>query len=97
MSGTEAAPYGADEVASALRELGLLAAGEGAHIDPLSGGVSSDVFGVCTRRGGAFVVKRSIPKLRVRADWRAPVERDAVEVAWLKAVREVDPRLAPEV
>lgn len=97
MSGTDAAPYGADEVASALRELGLLAAGEGAHIDPLSGGVSSDVFGVCTRRGGAFVIKRSIPKLRVRADWRAPVERDAVEVAWLKAVREVDPRLAPEV
>jgi aminoglycoside phosphotransferase (APT) family kinase protein len=43
------------------------------------------------------VVKRSIPRLRVKADWRAPVTRDAVEIAWLETVRAVDPRLAPDV
>jgi aminoglycoside phosphotransferase (APT) family kinase protein len=88
---------GADGVAVALRELGLLNDGESAEVHPLSGGVSSDIFGVRTGLGRHFVAKRSIPKLRVAADWRAPVERAAVEVAWLRAVREVDPRLAPEV
>jgi aminoglycoside phosphotransferase (APT) family kinase protein len=97
VSGADAASHDADEVVCALRELGLLAAGEGARIEPLTGGVSSDVFAVHAGRGEPFVVKRSIPKLRVAADWRAPVQRDAVEVAWLRAVREVDPGLAPEV
>ncbi|HEY2481519.1 MAG TPA: aminoglycoside phosphotransferase family protein [Caulobacteraceae bacterium] len=85
------------EVIQALRELGLLAPGEGADVRPLTGGVSSDVFGVHTDRGRAMVVKRSIPKLRVTADWRAPVDRDGIEVAWLRAVREVNPRQVPEV
>ena len=97
MNGADAASHDADEVVCALCELGLLALGEGARIKSLTGGVSSDVFAVRTGRGHAFVVKRSISKLRVTADWRAPVDRDAVEVAWLKAVREVDPQLAPEV
>ena len=79
-----------------VRALGLLAPNETAECIPLSGGVSSDVFEV---RSGerAFVVKRSIPKLRVKADWRAPVARDAQEVAWLRTVRRIDPRLVPEV
>jgi 5-methylthioribose kinase len=47
--------------------------------------------------GARFVVKRSIARLRVAADWRAPVERDTAEVAWLRTVREVDARLVPEV
>jgi len=81
----------------ALRALGLLSAGERATTVPLSGGVSADVFAVRAASGEVFVVKRSIPRLRVAVDWRAPVTRDAVEVAWLRFVREVDPRLAPEV
>jgi aminoglycoside phosphotransferase (APT) family kinase protein len=81
----------------ALRELRLLATGEAARTFPLSGGVSSDVFGVRGAGGRAFVVKRSIPRLRVAADWRAPVERDANEVNWLRTVRGLDADLAPEV
>jgi len=80
----------------ALRARGLLAAGEAPEVFPLAGGVSSDICGVRTARG-AYAIKRSIPKLRVAADWRAPVDRDASEVRWLKFVRALDPRLAPEV
>jgi aminoglycoside phosphotransferase (APT) family kinase protein len=81
----------------ALRDLGLLASGEAATTFPLSGGVSSDVFGVRAADGRAFVVKRAIPRLRVVADWRAPVERDVGEVSWLRTVHALDARLAPEV
>jgi tRNA A-37 threonylcarbamoyl transferase component Bud32 len=59
--------------------------------------VSSDIHGVRTADGRTLVVKRSIPRLRVAADWRAPVERDAVEVSWLRTVRALDAALAPEV
>jgi aminoglycoside phosphotransferase (APT) family kinase protein len=59
--------------------------------------VSADVFKVETGDGRAFVVKRSIPRLRVAADWRAPISRDASEVAWLRAVHALEPGLVPEV
>jgi 5-methylthioribose kinase len=59
--------------------------------------VSSDVFKVETGAGRAFVVKRSIPRLKVAADWRAPVSRDANEVAWLRAIHDLEPGLVPEV
>jgi 5-methylthioribose kinase len=52
---------------------------------------------VRTAGGVDLVVKRSIPRLRVAADWRAPVTRDAGEVAWLTAVNEIEPGLVPEV
>ncbi|HLZ83559.1 MAG TPA: aminoglycoside phosphotransferase family protein, partial [Caulobacteraceae bacterium] len=81
----------------ALRACGLLKAGGGATLRPLTGGVSSDVFRVDTGDGRALVVKRSIPRLRVKAEWLAPVERVAGEVRWLKLARSIDPRLAPEV
>jgi tRNA A-37 threonylcarbamoyl transferase component Bud32 len=81
----------------ALRACGLLRRGEEARLRPLTGGVSSDVFRVETRGGRTLVVKRSIPQLRVKAEWLAPVERIAGEVRWLRLARSIDPRLAPEV
>lgn len=81
----------------ALRVSGVLGAHEEARLAPLTGGVSSDVFRVETQDGRMLVVKRSIPQLRVEAEWLAPVERMASEVRWLKLARSIDPRLAPEV
>jgi aminoglycoside phosphotransferase (APT) family kinase protein len=81
----------------ALLACGLLKAGEGARLAPLTGGVSSDVFRVETDGGRTLVVKRSIPQLRVKEEWLAPVERMAGEVRWLQLARSIDPRLAPEV
>jgi aminoglycoside phosphotransferase (APT) family kinase protein len=75
---------------------GLLAAGAAPHFARLEGGVSSDIWLV---RGGGrvFCVKRALPRLRVAADWQAPVGRNANEAAWLKAVAEVLPEAAPAV
>ena len=81
----------------ALRSCGLLATGEPATLTPLAGGVSSDVFRVEASDGRVWAVKRSIPRLRVAAEWLAPVARAAGEVRWLELVRRIDPRLAPEV
>jgi aminoglycoside phosphotransferase (APT) family kinase protein len=81
----------------ALRDCGLLEAGEAAVFTPLTGGVSSDVFKAVTQGGRAMVVKRSIPRLRVAAQWLAPVERAQSETAWIETARAIDERFAPRI
>lgn len=81
----------------ALEACGVLTDGQTARLSPLAGGVSSDVFRLDTSDGRTLVVKRSIPRLRVAAEWLAPVRRAAGEVRWLRLVRTLDTRLAPEV
>jgi aminoglycoside phosphotransferase (APT) family kinase protein len=85
------------EIAKAVGDLGLISEGEQFAISSLSGGVSCDVFLVEMKRRPPIVVKRALPKLRVEADWRAPVERAESEVAWIELVAKVDPRLVPKV
>src|SRR3546814_7723998 len=71
--------------------------GEGdVALEPLTGGVSCDVWKVETL-SGPIVVKRPLPQLRVSAEWLAPVERGTSEVRWLRRARGVDPAIAPEV
>ena len=82
-------------IVEGLRRAGLIGAEE-PRLVPLAGGVSCDVWKLETAQG-PVVVKRPLAKLRVAADWRAPVERGASEVRWLRRAREVDPRMAPEV
>ena len=90
---------GGDEAGliEALRGMGLIGAAEGGRFSPLTGGVSSDVFRFDADSGRVLVVKRSIPRLRVQEDWRAPVDRWAGEVRGLRLARGIEPRLAPEV
>ncbi|MGB3320789.1 MAG: aminoglycoside phosphotransferase family protein [Sphingopyxis granuli] len=85
---------GAD-IVEGLRGAGLIGA-EAPALEPLTGGVSCDVWKVETAVG-PIVVKRPLEQLRVAAEWHAPVERGASEVRWLKRARGVDPRIAPEV
>ena len=63
---------------------------------PLAGGVSSDIFLVETS-GRSFVVKRALAKLRVAADWRAPVERNRYEVEWMKEAGRAAPNAVPRI
>jgi aminoglycoside phosphotransferase (APT) family kinase protein len=67
-----------------------------ARFERLPGGVSSDIWLV---RGGsaAFCVKRALPRLRVAADWRAPIGRNTKEAAWLKAVAGFMPEAVPSL
>ncbi len=81
-------PIPIDEVVAAVRQAGLVAAGETVAVEPLGGGVSNDVFAV--RAGDrALVLKRALPRLRVAAEWRSDVTRIHREAAcqrWLGQV-----------
>jgi hypothetical protein len=79
------------DFAPALREAGLIGEDEPFAVSSLSGGVSCDVFLVEAKGRSPVVVKRALPKLRVAADWQAPVERAETEVAWLRLAADVDP------
>lgn len=83
------------DIIAGLRGAGLTGAGE-VVLEPLTGGVSCDVWKVETP-SGPIVVKRPLPQLRVAAEWLAPVERGTSEVRWLRRARGVDARMAPEV
>ena len=79
-----------------LERGGLKSVTETARYTPLTGGVSSDIWRVDVgdRR---FCIKRALAKLKVEADWFAPVSRNAFEVAWLEFAAATVPGSAPEV
>ena len=83
-------------VVAALRRLGLLGAGETPRFVRLTGGVSSDIWRVDLARG-PVCVKRALPKLRVAAEWQAPVERNAYEAEWMRRAAAVVPEAVPEL
>ncbi len=75
---------------------GLISDRSTVRLRPLTGGVSSDIW-LVESPDRRFCVKRALPKLRVKADWFAPVERSAYESAWLKSVTRVLPAAVPEI
>ncbi len=93
-------PAGTRHGMSSLHEemamAGLLATGEQVAIEPLTGGVSSDIS-LVTVGSRRFCIKRALAKLKVAADWRAPVERNRSEVEWLKVAATVRADCVPEV
>lgn len=80
----------------ALERIGLVVPGEPLTLEPLTGGVSSDIFKVVTPRGAACV-KRALPKLKVAADWQAPVERNRWEVEWMRVAAAIEPTAVPAI
>jgi aminoglycoside phosphotransferase (APT) family kinase protein len=80
---------------AALLRMGLVADDPPVFV-PLTGGVSSDIYKV-TAGKRVFVVKRALSKLRVAADWRAPPERNAYELAWLQVAGRIVPDAVPAV
>jgi aminoglycoside phosphotransferase (APT) family kinase protein len=85
------------EIAASLTAMGLLTPGESFAVTSLSGGVSCDVWRVDAAGHKPVVVKRALPRLRVAAEWLAPVERAASEVAWIKLVAGIHPHWVPKV
>lgn len=83
-------------VLDALRRMELISDGEQPALIPLTGGVSSLIVKVETARG-ALCVKQALPRLKVAAEWRAPVERNCAEVAWLKLAAALRPHMVPRI
>lgn len=81
---------------------GILAALERMHLlhgasppgEPLAGGVSSDIWRI-DLPSGPVCVKRALAKLRVRADWQAPVERNLYEARWMQVANQAVPGVTP--
>jgi len=85
-----------DALVESLRRMGLVKEGERARLTPLAGGVSSDIS-LVEAGGRRFCVKRALPRLKVAVLWEAPVERNAAEAAWMRAVQRWLPRAVPGV
>jgi aminoglycoside phosphotransferase (APT) family kinase protein len=83
------------EFTQALRELGLADA-EPLTGEPLTGGVSSDIWRIDTPRG-PLCAKRALAKLRVAADWRAPIERNRYEARWMEVAAQASPGSVPRM
>lgn len=81
--------------AQALRELGL-GGDEALYGQPLTGGVSSDIWRIDTARG-PVCAKRALAKLRVTADWRAPIERNQYEARWMQVAQAAQLGCTPQV
>jgi aminoglycoside phosphotransferase (APT) family kinase protein len=86
MSSTDHPP---EAILDALRRMGLPEAFGG---ERLTGGVSSDIWRIDLPTG-PICVKRALAKLRVAADWHAPVERNMFEARWMRHAAGFAPRL----
>jgi aminoglycoside phosphotransferase (APT) family kinase protein len=84
------------DLVEALRRIGLVKKGEAACLTPLTGGVSSDIS-LVEAGGRRFCVKRALSRLKVAALWEAPVERNAAEAAYMRAVQRWLPRAVPRI
>ena len=66
------------------------------RVQPLSGGVSSDIWRV-DLPGASICVKRALPRLRVAQVWEAPIERNRYERQWMQTAGHAVPGAAPRV
>jgi aminoglycoside phosphotransferase (APT) family kinase protein len=81
------------DILAALDRMGLLN-GAAPSGEPLAGGVSSDIWRI-DLPSGPICIKRALPKLRVSADWQAPVERNLYEARWMRIANQAAPGATP--
>jgi len=81
------------DLLAALGRMGL-AVPEGVQGEQLTGGVSSDIWRI-DLPGGPVCVKRALGKLKVAADWRAPVARNRFEAEWMRVAGAAVPGAVP--
>ena len=83
------------ELDAFLTRAGLAEEGAARRWTPLTGGVSSDIWRVDFDDGRTVCVKRALPQLKVAAEWKAPVSRNAFEWAWIRFASEIVPNAVP--
>jgi aminoglycoside phosphotransferase (APT) family kinase protein len=81
----------------ALEKMGIVSAHCQISITALTGGVSSDIYRVDLPSGVTVCVKRALAKLKVAADWLAPVGRNRWEAEWLRVAGAITPSAVPRV
>jgi aminoglycoside phosphotransferase (APT) family kinase protein len=68
--------------------------GERPNGERLTGGVSSDIWRI-DLPSGPICIKRALARLKVEADWRAPVERNRYEARWMQVASLAAPGAVP--
>ncbi len=98
MSGVQASPRPGvpPDLLDALRRMSIVSADTPMVLSPLAGGVSSDIYRA-DLPSRVICVKRALAKLKVAADWHAPVERSRYEVEWMRVAASVAPGAVPEI
>ena|SRR5437764_121910 len=76
-------PLTSQTICATMRRMKLVAEAEPCASEPLSGGVSSDIWKV-EAGGRRYCLKRALPRLKVAQLWEAPIARNAFEWEWLK-------------
>src|SRR4029453_1545721 len=87
---------GGQGLVASLRRMKLASAHTPIDLTPLQGGVSSDIFRA-DLPSGVVCVKRALSRLKVAAEWQAPVERSRYEVEWMRVAAGVVPNAVPPV
>jgi 5-methylthioribose kinase len=89
-------PDGFAPILAFLRSSGLAGENETPPAEPLTGGVSSDIWKVELARG-PVCVKRALARLRVAQVWEAPVGRNRYERLWMETAAALVPGVTPKV
>jgi aminoglycoside phosphotransferase (APT) family kinase protein len=90
------AVHDSGELLASLRRMHLVGGRDTVTLMPLTGGVSSDIYRVALP-DRTICVKRALGKLKVAADWRAPVERNRWEVEWMRVAGAIVPDAVPAI
>src|SRR3989442_4648008 len=85
-----------EPVRGLLRRAGIAGPAEVPHVEPLGGGVSSDIWRV-DLASGPVCVKCALPRLRVAQVWEAPIERSRYEYEWFRIAAAAVPGAVPQV
>jgi len=83
-------------ICDTLRALGLASPSDLITGEPLTGGVSSDIWRV-DLPDGPVCAKRALAKLKVAEDWFAPTNRIDFEAAYYRFASAIEPGVTPAV
>lgn len=84
-----------EKILTLLRESGLLASDQ-PRLEPLEGGVSSDIYLIHDGEQ-KMVIKLALPKLKVKDDWFADTSRNQVEQDFIHYVEAFRPGAVPRI
>ena len=84
------------DIVELLRRSRLCGPEDNPRGEPLTGGVSSDIWRV-DLESGPVCVKRALPRLRVSQLWEAPVARNGYEYEWFRIAQQAAPGAVPKV
>ena len=89
-------PFTREMICQTIRRMGLLSNAEQFSCEPLSGGVSSDIWRI-TVGNKQYCLKRALPRLKVAQLWEAPVGRNTFEWQWFRAAGAICPECVPQL